>query len=300
MNTDEFRQAVDVILHPESDGDSYFHQEFPHSCLTKKHGLDTSYFKGTMSAQGDRAFERLLEDENDPLHDTFQSITVPYSLTTAALELFGDSLVAYRGAKRKHGVYRYYPSILMTIWSAFESWVRIYSEILVKVAENVPEPVKNSLLEERVIVDENGKIGRRNERRPVLDRYWLLLKYGCNIDFDRGGRIWQCGKQVADIRDNLVHYDVKKAPPLKALDIWTHMESVMLLFIAPSTVAKRTLFHWQFECFNTLAELYPLISQFEERPLHKGWSKEAQIFICPFDGVDDVKYPRAHTLKREK
>jgi hypothetical protein len=120
------------------------------------------------------------------------------------------------------------------------------------------------------------------------------------LNLDRGGQTWQRGEQIAATRDSLVHYNVTTAPKLSALDIWKHLESVMLLFIEPSTIAGRTLFYWQYECFNTLTALHPLVPEFEERPLHKGWPKEPQIFDCPFDGVDDGKFPKAHPPKRKK
>lgn len=102
------------------------------------------------------------------------------------------------------------------------------------------------------------------------------------------------------LRDTLVHYDVAKAPTITATETWTHIESAMLLFIAPSTMASRTLFHSQFEFFNTLTKLHPFISEFEERPLHKGWSKEPQIFSCPFDGADESKYPKPYPAEQGK
>ena len=72
-------------------------------------------------------------------------------------------------------------------------------------------------------------------------------------------------KQVATVRDSLVHYDVLQAPSLTAFEVWNHMEAVMLLFIAPSTLARRTLFHHQFGYHYMLVELHSLISEFEER-----------------------------------
>ena len=300
MSGTDLEHEVDGILHPEADEGSFFHCEFPHPRLATEHGLDTSYFKGPMDRHGDRTFERLIEDENDPLFDVLQSITVPRSLLTAALELFGQSLIAYHDTKTMHGWYRFYPPILMTVWAAFESWVRIESEILVKVAPGIPGPVRDALLEVKNTVKDNGKIMLKPDRRPVLDRYWILLKYGCNLEFDRGSRIWQNGEQVVRLRDSLVHYDVSKAPTITASETWRHMESAMLLFIAPSTMARRTLFDFQFDYFNTLTALRPLISEFEERPLHKGWSREPEIFSCPFDGVDDVKYPKPYPPKRDE
>jgi hypothetical protein len=148
-----------------------------------------------------------------------------------------------------------------------------------------------NLLEVRQGVGKNGQIEERVDRKPVLDRYWLLLKYGCNLEFDRGSRVWQAATDAVTARDSLVHYNVAKAPSLTSSRVWTNLEAVMLLFIAPSTLARRTLLSHQFDHYGTLVRLRPLISEFEERPLHKGCLRNALIFHCPFDGIDETKYP---------
>ena len=179
----------------------------------------------------------------------------------------------------------------MTAWSAFEAWLRISSEILVAVVPTLPRAVRDALLEVRQVVAKNGQIEERADRKPVLERFWLLLKYGCNLEFNRGGRIWQAAVDVVTVRDSLVHYNVSKAPSLTSRQLWGHLEAVMLLFIAPSTMAGRTLLSHQFDLYCTLVQLHPFISEFEERPLHKGWPRDALIFDCPFDGVNETKYP---------
>jgi hypothetical protein len=291
MHVDDLKYEVKSILHPEPDEDGQTRWDPPHSRLSSVHGLDTSYFRGPFGRKGDGVFERLLHDPSDPLHDTLQSITVPFSLLTASLQLFGDSLIEYHERQRRWDLYRFYPPILMTAWSAFEAWLRISSEILVAVVPTLPPAVRDALLEVRQVVGKNGEIEERADRRPVLERYWFLLKYGCNLEFDRGSRVWQAGASLVTLRDSLVHYNVSKAPSLTASQVWGHLEAVLLLFIAPSTLARRTLLAHQFDHYCTLVQLHPLISEFEERPLHKGWPRDALIFDCPFDGIDETKYP---------
>jgi hypothetical protein len=179
----------------------------------------------------------------------------------------------------------------MTVWAAFEAWVKISSEILVAVNPKLPHSVAEALLEKRAIVDASGKIKDKRDLKPVLTRYWLLLKYGCNFECDRGSAIWQAGDKARIVRDTLVHYDVPGAPSLTASEVWNHMEAVLLLFIEPSTKLRRTLFYSQFDLYSTMASLQPLIGEFEERPFHKGWPKEAKIFYCPFDAPDATRYP---------
>jgi len=179
----------------------------------------------------------------------------------------------------------------MTAWAAFEAWVKINSEIFITVVPSIPTPVKNALMETKPIVERNGIIKNRPDRKSVLDRFWLLLKYGCNIEYDRGDKIWQSGERLSQARDSLVHYNVSVAPSIKASELWSHLEALMLLFIAPSTQARRTLLTHQFDLHFLLSVLHPLITEFEERPLHKGWARGSWIFSCPFDGVDEAKYP---------
>src|SRR5262245_47814589 len=171
MHIDDLKGAVDSILHPKPDEDGQI-QYPPHERLSSVYGLDTSYYRGVWQVgylSRDGAFQRLLQDASDPLHDTLQSITVPLSLIEAALQLFGDSIVQYHERERRWDLYRYYPSILMTMWSAFEAWVRINSEIFVTVVPTVPPPVKDALLEVRPVVERNGEIEVRPDRRSVLD-----------------------------------------------------------------------------------------------------------------------------------
>jgi|SRR5438445_1680211 len=291
------------ILNPEPDEPGDLPDFPPHPRFSSIHGLDISYYHeesqiydpkyptSVVYINRDRTFERVLRGASNPLHKTLDSISVPDCLLQSALQVFGDSLIEYHENERRWNLYRFYPSILVSVWSAFEAWVRINSEIFVTVVPTLPRSIADALLEVRSVVKKNGEIKLQPERRPVLDRYWLLLKYGCNVEFDRGSRLWQAGREAALVRDSLVHYDVSKAPSLTSFEVWNHMESVMLLFIVPSTLARRTLFQRQFYYYYILAQLHPLISEFEERPSHKKPPRDASLFDCPFDGVDESKYP---------
>ena len=296
MDLADLKHEINSVLRPERDEESSLCWDMPHSRLSSIHGLDTSYFRGPFDLDGDQAFKRLVDDNADPLHDTLQSITVPASLFTAALQLFGDSVIEYHDRTRRWDVYRFYPPILMTVWSAFESWVRISSKILVALVPTLPSDIRNSLLEIR-FVEKNGKIEEKSKWRPVFKRYCLLLKYGCDLEYscdpedDYTSPIGEAGDRMRLVRDSFVHYDASTAPSLTALEVWKHMEAMLLLLIEPSTKLRRTLFGPQFDLYSTLAGLQPFIPEFEERPLHKGWSKRATIFDCPFNGADDTRYP---------
>jgi hypothetical protein len=300
MDLPDLKVEVNSILRPDRAEEDSLPWAAPHRRLSSVHGLDTSYFRDPFDLKGDGAFERLLDDESDQLHDTLQSASVPMSLFTAAVQLFGDSLIEYHGRKKRWDVYRFYPPILMTAWAAFEAWVRISSEILVAVVPKLPRAVTDALLERREIVDDSGKVKIKRDSKPVLTRYWLLLKYGCNLNYDRSSAIWQAGDRIRTVRDSLVHYDVRGAPSLTASELWKHMEAVLLLSIEPSTKLGRTLFRPQFDLYATLAGLQPLITEFEERPFHKGWPKDAAIFDCPFDVADETKYRPRWSFRNSK
>jgi hypothetical protein len=300
MDIDDLKYEINSILHPERDEEDSLHWNAPHRRLLSVHGLDTSYFCDPSDLTGNMAFERLLDDESDILHETLNSASVPHSLFAAAYQLFGDSLIEYNGRKRRWDAYRFYPPILMTVWAAFEAWVRIASKILVAAVPTLPRAIRDALLEIREIVEKKGQIKEKPDRKPVLERYWLLLKYGCDLEYDRSSAIWQAGDSIRTVRDSFVHYDVTGAPSLTAVEVWKHMEAVLLLFIEPSTKLRRTLFGPQFDLYSTLAGLMPLISNFEERPLHKGWPKHARLFYCPFNRVDDTRYPPRGSVRNRK
>ncbi len=297
ISREELREESQAILCPdEVDGPIVLP---PHKRLCEHFGLDLSYFQSPMAIDGDRKYDHLIEDPDDPVNTIIESTSVPQTLIYASLKIFADSLITYCSTVESWGVYRYYPSVLMTIWAAFESWVRIISELFVKVATDLPQVVADSLMEVRPIVKRNGNISSEQNRRSTLDRYWLFLKYACNIDYDRGSKIWQNGEAVVEARDEIVHYKTQKAPTLTMEQVWDHMEAVFLLFIGPSADARRTLLHYQYEYYWALVELQKFIIDFEERPLHKGRQAGSSIIYCPFDKIDETRYPKYYKERKK-
>ena len=126
-----------------------------------------------------------------------------------------------------------------------------------------------------------------------MDRYAILLKYAHSLDVDRGASFWQRGEQAVAARDALAHYHIRGAPSLNCRDLWAHLESITLLWIVPSVQVERTIYWEQYDCYEMIAELQPFLHDFEERPLHKDWSRGAVSVPAPMDGLDDSKYPPA-------
>ena len=301
MEPEELRERLQPILYPEPDDDLGFGGSVPHPRLLDVHGLDCSYWSPYESSSGSM-WNRLITNGEDPLHDSIQSLTVPVSLSIAAIRLFGESLIAYseqrdESVRNGWGVFRYFPSVLVTFWSAFEAFVRLQSEYLLAMKSSLPHAVRLALSEEEELVDDRGRIKTRARRRPVLDRYSLLLQYGYSLQVDRGAAFRQRGVRAVDARDALAHYHVRGAPSITCRDLWGHMEAITLLWIAPSASLGRSIYWQQYDCYDMLAELHPFLLEFEERPLHKDWPREGGILVyAPFDDLDDTKYPRGGTL----
>ena len=173
--------------------------------------------------------------------------------------------------------------------------MRVYSELLSKTVPSLPTMVQCALLEQEEHIDNKGGIRRQRKLRPVLQRYWWLLQFGYGVEYDRGSRIWQLANSAHKKRNDLVHYEVSGMPSVKATELWQHLEAILLLLIGPSVEAGRTVMPNQYELHGVLVQLKPLIEEFEERPFFK--DKPVQVpevvFPCPFENVDNAKYPTA-------
>ena len=299
MDSEALRENLWPILYPEAD--EGFIGTLPHPRLESEHGLDCSYWSPQEFSSGSM-WNRVVLDASDPLHDSVQSLTVPGSLSIAAIRLLGESLLAYADVRddalqRGWGVFRFYPSILITFWAAFEAFVHLQSEFLLAMSSSLPALVRHALSEEEEFLDDRGRTKIRSRRRPVLDRYSLLLKYGYALEIDRGAAFWQRGVEAVTARDALVHYHVRGAPAISCKGLWRHLEAISLLWIAPSAQVGRTVFPEQYDCYEMLADLQPFLQDFEERPLHKDWPRRGAVLIpAPLDGLDDERYPREGSL----
>jgi hypothetical protein len=264
----------------------------PSKRLTEEFGLDTSYWHyfeyGTMSP-----LMRISVEDDTELAVIIQALQVPVELFMGTLRLFAESLIVYQPEGVRAGPYRYYPAILMSGCSAFEAYLRINSELLVKTSLTVPLQVQLTLLEKEEQLDMRGNVIRVPRHRKLFHRYWLFLKYGLGFEFDRGCRIWQLGNQAFDKRNELVHYKHADLPAINTSELWTHLESLLLLMIAPSAHVRKTLMPSLYEIYGSLEDLGELINEYEERPNFKDWHIRAAntMFGCPFINVDETKYP---------
>jgi hypothetical protein len=285
---------IHSIFNPEpivgSEGEEWLETP-PLDRLSDEYGLDTSYWRpfefGSTSSLMRRA-----TTHDDELASIVRAQQVPRELFWGTFRLLGDSIIEYDGKEPRNGPFRFYPAILMSAWASFESFVRIYSELLVKVSRGVPHSVKLALLEKEEIVDKQGRLTSKRRSQPLLHRYWWLLKFGYSCEYDRGSRIWQMGQAAIDKRNELVHYKFSEMPSVRATELWQNLEAILLILIGPSSSIRRSVMPDLYEMYAVLLQLQPLIKEFEEKPLYKGrpLRLESVIFPCPFKSVDDSKF----------
>jgi hypothetical protein len=145
---EELCGEIHYIFNPEpivgSEGEEWLETP-PLERLTDEYGLDTSYWRpfefGSMSS-----LMRQATIHDDELVSIVQAQQVPRELFWGTFRLFGDSIIEYYGKEPRNRPFHFYPAILMSAWASFESFVRIYSELLVKTSRGVPHSVKLALL----------------------------------------------------------------------------------------------------------------------------------------------------------
>jgi hypothetical protein len=298
MNRSELEQEIAAIFEPVYDDDSAIPLPAPpHARLETVHKLNTSYWD-PLEFSTTSPYSRQIREASDPLNGTMPSVSAPAMLFWSGVRLMTESLLAYCNVQgRRTGAFRYFPAILMTFCAGFEAFVRFQSEILAQVARELPHAVRLALLELEEYVERDGSVKQRRRQRTILERYWLILKYGHGYDFARGSKIWQAGQAALEKRNELVHYEVGKTPSLGLFELWSHMEAILLILIAPSADLKRSVYTSQFEIYEKLADLFPLLEQigdFVEQPIHKDWNRKpwgTHIFACSFSNIDNDRYP---------
>ncbi len=305
LSADELRAEIHSIFNPEpivgSEG-AEWHEMPPLPRLSTEYSLDTTYWREFEYGSISPLMRRAVTHE-EQLASIVHAQQVPRELFFGALRLLAGSIIEYHGELTRSGPYRFYPAILMSAWASFEAFVRIYSELLVKTSRNLPTPAEEALLERMDVIDDQGRIRSNRNQQPLLRRYWWLLKFGFECEYDRGSRIWQMGDAALDKRNELVHYKFSEMPSLKATELWGHLEAILLLFIGPSCQIRKSVVPDLYELYGVLFDLQPLIEEFEEKPLYKEFPLRLDevIFPCPFENVDDAKFPsmgqRAHTAK---
>lgn len=303
MNIEDLRAEIDAILNPEPDPDLPL-RDIPRPKLRDLYGLDVSYletvgwdWEGSSIHPHGRIFHSAAEPR---LHTVTLNSDVPISLFEAALRLFADSIVAYHGKSDRKGQLRYYPSIVLTFWSGFETFVRYSSELMLITVKAIPSPVAEFLQEVDSVLDRRGNIVTRNRYQPVLERYAVLLKYAYNHEVDRGATHWQRLESARHLRDYYTHLDVTDPRSISTAQVLDFMEAILLGIIWPSCGIRRTQLLGVYNLYWTWDSLRELADEFTEQPLFKDWTigSRRYMFHCPFDGVDTSRFPNSDEDRR--
>ena len=213
-------------------------------------------------------------------------------LFEAALRLFADSIVEYHGKADREGELRYYPPVILTFWSGFETFVRRSSELMITTVKDVPEPIVHFLREEEVKVHPGGNVELRSRFHPVLDRYAVLLAHGYKWRLDRGHHFWSRLNSAKNLRDYYTHLDITQPRAVTSQEVLEYMESVLLAMIWPSAILKRSLMLGIFRVYELWEFLFRRAESFRERPFFLDWHvRQPHLFHCNFENVDESRFP---------
>lgn len=292
MNLEQVREQIDLLFDPDpEDFGRDGPPEFPHSRLEKVHKLDFTYMQSpAWEGSSVHRYTRFCAD--DALDTLTRNSDMPVRLMMSALRLFADSIITYFEIEKREGEVRYYPAIVLTFWSGFETFVKHASELFLITALHVPAPVKHYLRETEEIVEENGSIRTRTRYQSVLHRYSVLLHYAYNYKIDKGSRLWQNLQRAKQLRDYYTHLDMSEPRSVTTTQVMNFLEATLLGLIHPSSMLQRSLLIGQYQLYAVWAELREFARPFRERPFFLDWYlKEAHLFHCNFENVDAARYP---------
>ena len=221
---------------------------------------------------------------------------VPYRLFRSAIELLSTSITDYIEKNSRPKNLKYYPAIILTFWSGFETLVRLLIEKLVRTTSGMPSVIVDFLLEAENQVDRSGVVSQRVRHRPVLDRYSVFLKYAYDLHINHGLTPWQNLVRAQELRDYYTHLKVNVPKSTKLSEVLLLMESVLAGLIWPSCLIKKTIYLEQYELYFLWSVLYKIslkCQDFVEEPFQKSFAESWEMFHCNFNNVDVKKYPNS-------
>ncbi len=295
MDKEELQAELDILFNPEPDEDGFFPPEYPHERITKFHKLDISYMD-RLDYEGStiHPYTRICKPDEHRLISLSKNHDVSQRLFMSAMQLFGDSIIAYHDKKERKGNIRYYPPVIVTFWSGFETYVRYSSELMLITVKDIPKIVADFLLEKETYLDKKGEQLIRNKWQPILDRYALLLRYGYDYKLDRGNKHWQSLQKAKELRDYYNHLDIHDPRAITSTQVLDFIEAVMMALIWPSCELRRTLFLGIYYLYDIWTKLCELQNEYIEQPMFKGWRHdEAFMFHCNFENVDTLRFPNS-------
>ncbi len=293
MQSEEIKEELDYLFHPEPDEDGFIPREFPNSRLSDKWRLNFDYMnKSDWEGSSGHKYTRLCPEDEVQVHALTRSQDIPERLFTTALRLFADSMIEYNRSKKRHGDLRYYPSVILTFWSGFETFVRHMSELLIITAAELPTDIARYLREEEASITSKGEIKTRTRYSPLLDRYAVFLKYAYGYEVNRGASFWQSLDAAKGLRDYYTHLNVSEPRSVKAAEILEYLEAILLGLIIPSSHLQRTLMLGQYWLYQIWAVLNENYRDYTERPFFLEWHLQEQyLFHCNFENVNKKRFP---------
>jgi hypothetical protein len=294
MDLEEVRDQIDLLFNPEPDEGGDGPPEFPHPRLEKLYKLDFTYMKcPSWESSSVHRYTRHCGAKDDALDLLTRNSDMPMRLMLSALRLLADSIITYFDNEKREGEIRFYPAILLTFWSGFETFVKHSSEMLLLTVPTIPTPVRHFLQETEQIISENGSIRTRSRFQSVLHRYSVLLFYGYDYKTDKSSGFWQNLGKAKKLRDYYTHLDMNKPRSVTTSDVMTFIEATLLGLIWPSSILQRTLLLGQYQLYAIWAELGQFAVTYRERPFFLDWhlGAESRLFHCNFEDVDASRYP---------
>ncbi|HEY9798986.1 MAG TPA: hypothetical protein V6D25_01405 [Leptolyngbyaceae cyanobacterium] len=295
MDSEQLKAEIDYLFKSNLehyDEDGFNIREKPHPELLIKYNIDASYLITTLDWEGSSIHpsSRICTDNEEKIHQLMQSSSLPQWLFSLGLQMYAESLIAYNEKKNRKGLLRYYPPIIFTFWSGFESFIRYSSELMLLTAYNIPSEVEIYL--------------REKERyQPVLDRYMCLLKYGFTYTLEKGSRHFQALKGAQERRDYYTHVKFdKELRSISSTQVLDYMEAILLAIIFPSSQIKKTILRGIYNFHSILVGLRQLTKEFIEQPtdfMGVPIINDSYIFYCPFSNVDTERFPNLRE-QREK
>jgi hypothetical protein len=300
MTAYEIREEVELLFNPEPEEGGIVRCGLRQPRLVKKHHLDLSYLE-TPDWEGSSGHKHTRLRDSKEMDTLTRNSDMPERLMFSALQLLADSIVTYAESKKREGEIRYYPAVVLTFWSGFESFVRYSSELLLVTVPSVPPPVSLFLHEIENVVDARGRIGTRTRYQSVLDRYSVFLAYAYDLRVDRGSRFWQGLVKAKTLRDSYTHIDVNFPRAITTGDVLEFIERTLLGLIWPSSLLGRTLMLEQYFLYEIWDGLRKLAEEYRERPFFMDWHlKEPSLFQCNFERVDEDRFPSVRSDRYRK
>lgn len=289
IDIEKYKEELSYLFNQEKDK-KFIAIGTLHPSLEQNHKFDLTYMQSSCEGSPEHPHTRIGRD--DRISALTKNIDVPIRLFEAALHLYADSAVAYHEKGERNGDLHYYPPIILTFWSGFETFVRLSSELLIATVPSIPCEISSFLREEESCVNSKGEISTRSRPKPVLDRYAIFLKYAYNLDADRGSRYWQRLEKAKKLRNYYTHLDVNKPRSLSSDEVLEFMEAILLGIIWPSSLLQRTLLIGIYHIYEIWAYLKDNDERYVEHPKLLDWHIDGPyMFHCNFENVDTSIFP---------